>query len=48
MMMEITWGNQWIGYDDARTIARKKSWADNQCFGGTMSWSVDFASGVGR
>ncbi|KAF2855392.1 glycoside hydrolase family 18 protein [Plenodomus tracheiphilus IPT5] len=48
MMMEITWEDQWIGYDDENTIARKKSWANNQCFGGTMAWSVDFNSGPGR
>jgi hypothetical protein len=46
--MELTWEDQWIGYDDAGTIARKKSWANNQCFGGTMTWSVDFASGAGK
>jgi hypothetical protein len=30
MMMEITWDDQWIGYDDESTIARKKAWADDQ------------------
>jgi len=48
LMMQITWGDQWIGYDDADTIAFKKSWADNECFGGTMIWSIDFNSGQGR
>ena len=47
-MKEITWDDQWIGYDDADTIKQKKAWADNQCFGGTMAWSVDFNSGAGR
>ncbi|KAE8851787.1 hypothetical protein PTNB73_00804 [Pyrenophora teres f. teres] len=47
MMKEITWDDQWIGYDDAETIKQKKAWADNQCFGGTMAWSVDFNSGIG-
>ncbi|OQO00802.1 hypothetical protein B0A48_13489 [Cryoendolithus antarcticus] len=47
MMKQITWDNQWIGYDDADTIKLKKAWADGQCFGGTMIWSVDFNSGSG-
>jgi len=48
LMMELTWDDQWIGYDDESTIARKKAWADDQCFGGTMAWSVDFNSGAGK
>ncbi|KAH6652447.1 glycoside hydrolase superfamily, partial [Truncatella angustata] len=47
MMKQITWDDQWIGYDDADTIKLKKAWADGQCFGGTMVWSVDFNSGSG-
>jgi hypothetical protein len=47
MMKQITWDDQWIGYDDADTIKLKKAWADGQCFGGTMIWSVDFNSGSG-
>ncbi|KZM21136.1 chitin binding [Ascochyta rabiei] len=46
MMKEITWDGQWIGYDDADTIKQNKAWADNECFGGTMAWSVDFNSGA--
>lgn len=34
LMKQITWADQWIGYDDAETIALKKAWADGQCFGG--------------
>lgn len=48
MMKQITWSDQWIGYDDNETIAMKKTWTDGYCFGGTMVWSVDFNSGVGR
>lgn len=44
MMKQITWQDQWIAYDDHETIAMKKAWADSHCFGGTMIWSVDFAS----
>lgn len=48
MMKQITWDDQWIGYDDADTIKLKKAWANGQCFGGTMIWSVDFnGSGSG-
>lgn len=38
MMKQITWADQWIGYDDAETIALKKSWADSLCFGGQTLW----------
>jgi len=48
MMKQITWADQWIGYDDPETIAMKKEWASGYCFGGTMAWSIDFASGFGR
>lgn len=48
MMKQITWDDQWIGYDDSDTIALKKQWASGLCFGGTMIWSVDFNSGTGR
>ena len=48
MMKQITWDDQWIGYDDDETIALKKTFANNLCFGGTMIWSVDFKSGAGR
>ncbi|KAK2017074.1 hypothetical protein LZ32DRAFT_600707 [Colletotrichum eremochloae] len=47
MMKQTAWDGQWIGYDDADTVKEKKAWADNQCFGGTMAWSVDFNSGSG-
>lgn len=42
MMKQITWDDQWIGYDDEETFAEKTKWADSQCFGGTMVWSIDF------
>jgi hypothetical protein len=46
-MKELTWNDQWIGYDDEETIQLKKNYASASCFGGTMAWSVDFHSGVG-
>ncbi|RWA12354.1 hypothetical protein EKO27_g2735 [Xylaria grammica] len=47
MMKELTFGDQWIGYDDLETIRMKKEWASRRCFGGTMIWSVDMYSGSG-
>ena len=46
-MKQITWEDQWIGYDDSETVAMKKKWASGFCFGGTMIWSVDFEMGNG-
>ncbi|KAH7304503.1 glycoside hydrolase superfamily [Rhexocercosporidium sp. MPI-PUGE-AT-0058] len=42
MMKQITWDDQWIGYDDEETWANKKRFANSMCFGGTMIWSIDF------
>ncbi|KAL3428232.1 hypothetical protein PVAG01_01741 [Phlyctema vagabunda] len=42
MMKQLTWDDQWIGYDDDETLAAKKEFADSLCFGGTMVWSIDF------
>lgn len=47
MMKQLTWSDQWIGYDDSETIAMKKQWASEHCFGGTMVWSIDLYSGAG-
>ncbi|KAF7558106.1 hypothetical protein G7Z17_g84 [Cylindrodendrum hubeiense] len=47
MMMELKFGDQWIGYDNDDTIQMKKRWASSRCFGGTMVWSVDMYSGSG-
>ncbi|KAL8664295.1 MAG: hypothetical protein Q9168_007930 [Polycauliona sp. 1 TL-2023] len=47
MIKQITWDDQWIGYDDEDTTAMKSKWASGYCFGGTMIWSVDFKSGSG-
>lgn len=46
LIKQISWDNQWIGYDDADTISLKTSWADQNCLGGTVYWSVDMV-GVG-
>lgn len=48
MVMEVSWDDQWIGYDNDATIALKNNWADRNCLGGTVAWSMDFNSGAGR
>lgn len=44
---QITWDDQWIGYDDDETFAAKVRTANSLCMGGTMIWSIDFDSGSG-
>ena len=44
---QITWEDQWIGYDDNDTLDEKVRLANSLCIGGTMIWSIDFDSGSG-
>lgn len=39
MFKQLTFADQWIGYDDAETVALKKGWGNDFCFGGTMQVS---------
>lgn len=49
MIKQIVWDDdQWMGYDDIDTIALKTQWANENCLGGTVAWSIDFNSGPGR
>lgn len=48
MSKQISWDDQWIGFDDEETMAQKTDWAAERCFGGTMIWSLDMNSGEGR
>lgn len=48
MIKQITFEDQWMGYDDKETISLKTRWADQHCLGGTATWSIDFNSGTGR
>lgn len=48
IVKQISWDNQWMGYDDRDTIAMKNKWGDQHCLGGTAVWSIDFFSGGGR
>lgn len=34
-------GNQWVGYDDARSIVEKVKFAKSKNLGGIMFWSFD-------
>jgi len=34
-------GQQWVGFDDERSLKTKTSWLKNEGFGGIMVWSVD-------
>ncbi|KAL8681480.1 MAG: hypothetical protein Q9186_002426 [Xanthomendoza sp. 1 TL-2023] len=47
MSKQISWDDQWIGFDDEETMTQKTDWAAESCFGGTMIWSLDMNSGEG-
>lgn len=34
-------GDQWIGFDDERSIRHKMSWIKTNGYGGAMVWTVD-------
>lgn len=34
-------GNQWVGYDDANSLALKTEFAKSKNLGGVMIWSLD-------
>lgn len=36
-----------MGYHDEETVAMSNKFASGMCFGGKISWSVDFQSGGG-
>lgn len=44
----IRWDDQWISYDDEWTMSRKTDWAAQNCFGGTVIWSLDLGYGGRR
>jgi GH18 family chitinase len=41
---EITWDDQWIGYDDDETIQLKTQLAHNRCLGGTALWALSYGA----
>lgn len=34
-------GDQWIGFDDERSIRNKMKWIKDNGYGGAMVWTVD-------
>ncbi|KAF2661015.1 glycoside hydrolase family 18 protein, partial [Lophiostoma macrostomum CBS 122681] len=47
MQKQVTWDDQWIGFDDGDSIGMKYQYANQACLGGMMIWAVDFDSGPG-
>ncbi|ORY08186.1 glycoside hydrolase superfamily, partial [Clohesyomyces aquaticus] len=43
----IQWDDQWMGYDDLETFSMKIDFANDLCFGGTVTWPIDMGSGAG-
>ncbi|KAH7071761.1 glycoside hydrolase superfamily, partial [Paraphoma chrysanthemicola] len=39
---EVTWDDQWIGFDDAGTLGKKLDLANDRCLGGTALWALDY------
>jgi len=37
----ITWGNQWVGYDDPTSLAVKTDYIKDNALGGGMFWAID-------
>ncbi|KAJ2979137.1 hypothetical protein NQ176_g3433 [Zarea fungicola] len=36
----VTWDNNWVSYDDAKTLQMKVAYANKNCLGGTMVWAI--------
>lgn len=41
-------GDQWIGFDDERSIRHKMSWIKENGYGGAMAWTVDMDDFTGN
>lgn len=37
--------DQWVAYDDEKTLKTKLEFANKRCLGGTMVWAVDLDDG---
>ncbi|KAF5635714.1 glycoside hydrolase family 18 [Fusarium sp. NRRL 25303] len=43
----VTWdSNQWVSWDDAKTLKMKLDYANERCLGGTMVWAIDLDDGT--
>jgi len=42
----VTWGSdQWVSYDDAKTLKLKQQYANQRCLGGILIWAIDLDDG---
>ncbi len=43
----VTWNtNQWVSWDDTKTLKMKVDYANNRCLGGLMVWAIDLDDGT--
>ncbi|KFY05480.1 hypothetical protein V492_08509 [Pseudogymnoascus sp. VKM F-4246] len=43
----VTWDNdQWVSWDDTKTLAMKVEYANQRCIGGLMIWAIDLDDGT--
>ncbi|KAK0613259.1 chitinase [Immersiella caudata] len=43
----VTWDrDQWVSWDDAKTLKIKQDFANQRCLGGTMVWAIDLDDGT--
>ncbi|KAJ0340497.1 hypothetical protein COL922a_003305 [Colletotrichum nupharicola] len=46
-VMIVTWDtDQWVSWDDAKTLGMKVDFANRRCLGGTMVWAIDLDDGT--
>lgn len=44
----LTWGKQWVSYDDEQTLQMKVDRAGERCLGGVMVWAISHDTKDGR
>ncbi|KAG8160817.1 hypothetical protein KVR01_009081 [Diaporthe batatas] len=44
----LTWGNNWVAYDDEETLAMRADFVREQCLGGIMVWAVSHDTPDGK
>nr|AIT18894.1 chitinase [Hirsutella thompsonii] len=38
-------GDQWVSFDDSKSLGLKQKWANEHCIGGLMVWAIDLDDG---